>query len=164
MRFKDFLHLRFVVERCVVHDDEAVWSQLWDQYLLQPRRDGVVRTAALKQHGRDPLIAARRHDEVGALAIIAADFCVHFFAARRPSVRAIAVVQKATFIKVDNVFAAVLLHPLAQRAQIIYSATGMTLRVSRRFFLTMSIWRKATQIAFVRTPKCSARSRSNASG
>jgi hypothetical protein len=41
---------------------------------------------------------------------------------------------EAAFIEIDNVFAAVLLYPLAQRAQVVHSATGMTLRIPRRFF------------------------------
>ena len=93
-----------------------------------------MRTAALKQHRRDPLISALRHDEVGALAIIAADFSEDFLAVFCPSVWTIAVRRKAAFIKVDNVLRAMLLHPMAQAAQVIYSATGMTFRVPRRFF------------------------------
>jgi hypothetical protein len=49
-------------------------------------------------------------------------------------VRAIAVFREATFIEIDDVLAAVVLHPMPQRAQVFYSATGMTFRVSRRFF------------------------------
>jgi hypothetical protein len=49
-------------------------------------------------------------------------------------VRAIAVFGEAAFIKVDDVFAAVLLHPIPQRTKVFYSATGMTFRVPRRFF------------------------------
>jgi hypothetical protein len=93
-----------------------------------------VRTAALKQHRRDPLISALRHDEVGALAIIATDFAMDFLAAFCPSVRTIAVRRKAALIKVDDVLCAVLLYPMPQRAQVFYSATGTTFRVPRRFF------------------------------
>ena len=42
--------------------------------------------------------------------------------------------SKAAFIKVHDIFTTVLLHPLAQGSQVIYSVTGMTLRVPRRFF------------------------------
>ena len=134
MGLEQCLHFGFVVERRIVHDDKAVWVKFWYQHLLHPRRDRVVRAAALKQHRRDPLISALRHYEVGALAIITADFSVDFFTAFCPSVRTIAVFCESTFIKVDYVLCAVLLHPLAKRSQIIYSATVMTFRVPRRFF------------------------------
>ena len=101
---------------------------------MHPRAYSVMRTAALKQHRCEPFFSALRHDEIGALTIITADFSEDFLAAWRPSVGTIAVFCKAAFIKVDDVFTAVFLHPMAQRAQVFYSATGMTLRVPRRFF------------------------------
>ena len=134
VRFEHLLHLRFVVEWSVIHDDQTIWPQLWDQHVLHPSGHGVMRAAALKQHRCEPFFSALRHNEIGALAVIAADFAMHFLAARCPSVGAIAVGCKAAFIEIDDVGAAVALHPLAQGTQIIYSASGMTLRVPRRFF------------------------------
>jgi hypothetical protein len=49
-------------------------------------------------------------------------------------VRAVAVRGKSAFIKIHDVLRTMLLHPMPQRAQIFYSATGMTFRVPRRFF------------------------------
>lgn len=155
---EQFLHLRFVVEGRVVHDDEAVWPKLWQQALLYPRAHGVMRAATLKQHGRKPFFAALRHDEIGALAIIAADFSKDFFAARCPSMRPIAVFSKATFIEINHVIAAVLLHPVPQTTQIVYSATGMTFRVPRRFFYASPAHASHATIRSV-SPKIPARVR-----
>lgn len=94
----------------------------------------MIRAATFKQHRRKPFFAPLRHDEIGALAIVTADFTVYFLTTRRPSMRAVAVFGEAAFIEIDDVFAAVLLHPVPQRTQVFYSATGMTLRVPRRFF------------------------------
>ncbi len=101
------LHFWFIVEWRVIHDDQTVWPKLRYQHFAHPCSNSVVRTAALKQHGRDPLVSTLRHDEVGALAIIATDFSEDFFAARCPSVRAIAMRSKSAFIKVHDVFTAV---------------------------------------------------------
>lgn len=132
--FKHCLYLRLVVERRIIHDDEAVGSQLWDQHLLHPRPHGMVRAAALKQHRRKPFTPTLRHDEIDVFAIIPADFSVDLLPARRPSVGTIAVFGEAAFVEINHVGAAVFLYPCAQSAQIIYSAIVMTFRVPRRFF------------------------------
>lgn len=134
VRFEQCLHLRFIVEGRVIHDDKTVWVQFWDQHLFHPGAYGVMRAVAFKQHRRNPLAPPLCHDKIGALAVVAVDFSMHFFTALCPAVRPIAVGCKAALIKVNNVAAAVLLYPLAQRTQIVYSATGMTFRVPRRFF------------------------------
>lgn len=76
MCFEQRLHLRFVVERRIIHDDKASRPQFRDQHLLHPGAHGVMGAAALEQHRCEPLFAALRHDEIGALAVVAADFTV----------------------------------------------------------------------------------------
>ena len=85
---------------------------------------------AVEEHRRDPVASAWRYDEAGAFAVVAADF----LAAVCPAVGAVAVSRKAALIKVDDVSAAVLLHPPAQGPQIIHSIIRMCLRMARRFF------------------------------
>ena len=77
MRLEKRLHLRFVVEGSIVHNDQTVWPQFGQQHVLHPCTHRVVRAVAFKQHRRNPLVPTLRHDKVGALTIIAEDFSVH---------------------------------------------------------------------------------------
>ena len=134
LRFEDHLYLRLVVERRIIHDDEAIWSELWQKRLFYPCLDGMMRTTSLEQHGGKPLLPALRHDKINCFPVVSADFTKDLLAAFCPSVWAIAVLREAALIEVNDIGAAVPLYPMAQVTQKIHSFTVIYFSVARRFF------------------------------
>jgi len=132
--FEQCFDLWFVMEGCVVHDDEAWLDEFRQQALLHPCCHGLMRAIFFKQHRRDPFFSTLRHDEIGALAVVSVDPAVHFLAARCPAMWSVTMFRKAAFIKVNHVIAAVRLYPVTQLTQVIYSTAGMTFSIARRFF------------------------------
>lgn len=133
--FQRGFHLRFIVERCIIHDNETVWPQFRDKRLLHPGRNGLMRAIALKQHRREPFPATLRHNEVDStFLVVAGDLAVNQHAAFRVSVRAVALCREAAFIKVNDVAGAVFSHPLTQAAQKAHSVFVINFSVARRFF------------------------------
>ncbi len=105
------------MERCVVHDNQAVWLQGRQQHLFDPRGDGQMCTTGIKQHRRQPVCPALRHDQVGAAMVFAADPTEDAPTADGPSVRAMGVAGKAALVKIHHVGFAVLGDPMTQCAQ-----------------------------------------------
>jgi len=114
--FEECFDLGFVVEWRVIHDDQGVRLQLWQQGLFYPHAHGEMCTTAFKQHRCQPLLATLRHDEVGCLTVVARDFTKDLHAALCPAVRPVAVFGKAALVKVDHVLAAVFGDPMTQVA------------------------------------------------
>lgn len=115
---QQLLDSELVVERRIVHHHQAVWPQGGQQHLLDPGGDGQVRASGFKQHRRQPVRAALRHDQIGAVMVFAADLAKDPLAADRPAMRAVGVALKTAFIKIYHVCLAVLSDPKAQRAQV----------------------------------------------
>lgn len=123
----------------VVHDDQAVWPQGWEQHLFDPSGDGQMRTTGLKQHWRQPVRPALRHDQVATAVVFTTDASEDLPAADGPAMRAVGVAGKSALVKIDHVVSAMFGDPQTQRAQKRYSFFVMTLSVARRFFLSLSI-------------------------
>jgi hypothetical protein len=51
----------------------AFWLQGRQQHLFDPSGDGQMRATGLKQHWRQPVRAALRHDQVGTAVVFATD-------------------------------------------------------------------------------------------
>jgi hypothetical protein len=82
--------------------------------MLNPSQHGMMSAASLKKHGSKPVFTALRHYEVGTIFLsVSRNIIVYFFAAQRPGVCPINIVLEAAFIKIDNVFCAVLRDPCA---------------------------------------------------
>jgi hypothetical protein len=93
-----------------------------------------MRASGFKQHRRQPIRAALRHDQIGAVMVSATDPAKDSLAADGPALRAVGVALKAAFVKIYHVVFAVFGDPKAQCAQERYSFFVTTFRISRRFF------------------------------
>ena len=92
-------------------------------------------TTAGKQHRREPFLATLSHDEVGSpLLFIARYLIVNLSTAPGPAMGAIDMCFKPALVKVDDVVAAIILHPPAQLSDKPRSFTVIYLRVLHRFF------------------------------
>ena len=91
-------------------------------------------TACLEQHGRDPIFAPLRHDEVGSCVVVAGDPAKDLVAPRRPAMRPVNGGLETAFIKINDVFPAVLGNPSTQLAQKCNSFFATTFRIPSRFF------------------------------
>lgn len=80
MRFQQFLYFWFVMKWRIIHDNQAVWPELWHKHLFHPRQHRMMGAAFVKQHGGKPFFATLRHDEIGTLAVVSADFSMHLLA------------------------------------------------------------------------------------
>ena len=122
------------MERCVVHDHQAVWLQGGQQHFLNPSGDGQMCATGFKQHWRQPVCPALRHDQVGAAMVFAADPPEDLSASDGPSMWAVGVAGKSALVKIHHIGFAVLGDPMTQRAQKRNSFFVMTFSVARRFF------------------------------
>jgi len=75
-----------------------------------------MRATGLKQHRRQPVRAALRHDQVGAAVVFAADPPKNLPAADGPAMRAVGIAGKSALVKIHHVGFAVLGDPMTQRA------------------------------------------------
>ncbi len=105
------------MERCVVHDHQAVWLQGRQQHLFDPGGDGQMCATGFKQHRRQPVRAALRHDQVSPAVVFATDPPEDLPAADGPPMRAVGVARKSALVKIHHVGFAVLGDPKTQRAQ-----------------------------------------------
>ncbi len=105
------------MEGCVVYNHQAVWPQRGEEHFFNSSGDGQMRASGVKQHRCQPVRAALRYDQIGAVMVFAADPAKDPLAADGPAMRTVGVALKATFVKIDHVGLAVLGDPEAQRAQ-----------------------------------------------
>lgn len=103
------------MEGGVIHNYEAVLPQGGQQHFFDPRGDGQMRAAGFKEHRRQPVRAALRHDQIDAFAVVAADPSKNLFAATGPPMRSVSMVGKSALIEIHHVGFAVLSNPMTQR-------------------------------------------------
>ena len=106
-----------IVEGRVVHNHQAVWSQGRQQHFFDPNGHGQMRATGFKQHGRQPVRPALRHDQICTVVVFTADPAEDLPAADGPPMRAMGVAGKAALVKIHHVGLAVLRDPKTQRAQ-----------------------------------------------
>ena len=106
----------FVMKGRIVHDDQALRPERWQQHLLNPSCHRQMCAACLEQHGRDPILAPLRHDEIGPFMVVAGDFTKDLVAPRRPAMRPVNIGRKTALIKINHIFPAMFGHPGAQLA------------------------------------------------
>lgn len=90
--------------------------------------------ACLEQHGRDPIFASLRHDEIGSCMVVAGDFTEDLVASRRPAMQTVNRGLETAFIKINDVLPTVFGNPGAQLAQKLDSFFVMTFTIPGRFF------------------------------
>lgn len=134
MLFEKLRDFWFVMERRIVHDDQACGPEHGQQHLLDPCGHGQMGAAFVEQHGRNPVFATLRHDEVGAPAFIAGDFAENFPPPGRPAMRAMRIGLKTTLVKVDHIAPAMFGDPGAELAEKRNSFFATTFSIPRRFF------------------------------
>ena len=93
-----------------------------------------MRATGFKQHRRQPVRPALRHDQIGTVMVFATNPAEDAPAADSPPVRAVGVAGKAALVKIHHVGFAMLGDPMTQRAQERNSFFVMTFSVPRRFF------------------------------
>lgn len=71
----------------------------------------------LEQHGRDPIFAPLRHDEIGSFMVVAGDFTKDLVAPRRPAMSPVNGDLETALIKINDIFPTVLGNPSSQLAQ-----------------------------------------------
>ena len=93
-----------------------------------------MRATSVKQHRRQPVRPALRHDQVGAGMVVAADPAEDPTATNGPSMGPVGVAGKPALVKINHMGFAVLGDPITQPAQERYSFFVTTFSVARRFF------------------------------
>ena len=100
----------------IVHDDQALRPEGGQQHFLNPCCHRQMCAACLEQHGRDPILAPLRHDEIGPFMIVAGDFTKDLVAPTCPTMRPMNIGLETALIKINNIFPAMNGHPGAQLA------------------------------------------------
>ena len=76
-----------------------------------------MRATGFKQHWRQPVCPALRHNQVGAAMVFATDPPEDLPAAAGPPMRAVGIASKSAFVKIHHVGFSVLGDPMTRRAQ-----------------------------------------------
>ena len=129
-----FGDLGLVMKGCIVHDDQTLRPERRQQHLLNPCCHRQLCAACLEQHGRDPILAPLRHDEIGPFMVVAGDFTKDLVAPRRPAMRPVNIGLKSALVKINDVFPAMNGYPGAQLAQKCDSFFATTFTIPGRFF------------------------------
>jgi len=115
--FQELGDFRFIVERCVIHNHQTVGPQGGQQHFFDPGGDGQMRATGFKEHWCEPVGPALRHDQIGALTVVAADLAQYLPATAGPTMGTVAMAGKTALVKIDHIGLAVFGDPKAQTAQ-----------------------------------------------
>ena len=124
----------FVMKGGIVHDDQALRPECGHQHFLHPCCHRQIGATCLEQHGRDPIFAPLRHDEIGSFMVVASDFTKDLVAPRCPAMRPVSCGLETALIKINNIFPAVFGNPGTQLAQKCDSFFETTFTIPGRFF------------------------------
>ena len=132
--FENFGYFWLVMERRIVHDHQALWPEHGQQHFPDPCGHGDVGTAFAERHGRNPVLAPLRHDEIGSLALIASYFAEDLLAPGRPAMGTMHAGLKAALIKINHILPAMFGDPAPQLPEKCDPLFATTLSIPRRFF------------------------------